>query len=371
MLAINNKELTMLEKAAHDYSRKVLFPDRETNDAYPFGPFFQTALDTAFELDFFHTLVPESLGGLGHGMTAFCVLIETVCTEDSSLGAILLTHSAAVELLLATGNLKELEAIVSQKTVGDMLMALPVFNNPSDMDRLPQAEPSNDGFHLKGGLDYLVLGGLGGQALVPARTTDTRAYSWFLVDLKQSGIRKSGPVLSLGLRSCPAVDLVFDGAKALLIGEENKGNAYFTTMADRMHTAAAAMSLGVMKGSLKEALDYAKKRDQGGRKIIDWSEMKMILGNMAIQITVSDLIVSRSSTAVDEKEKNWQAGSRAAALHVQSLACDLTTDGVQAMGGVGYMKDFGQEKRFRDAKQLQSLLGMAPIKKIRFLEHLL
>lgn len=59
---------------------------------------------------------------------------------------------------------------------------------------------------------------------------------------------------------------------------------------------------------------------------------------------------------------------QAAAIHVLSAACDLTTNGVQVLGGVGYMKDFGQEKRMRDAKQVQALLGIFPLKKLKYLE---
>ena len=63
----------------------------------------------------------------------------------------------------------------------------------------------------------------------------------------------------------------------------------------------------------------------------------------------------------------WQTRSRAAALLIQEMACEVTTDGIQVLGGAGYMKDFGQEKRFRDAKHIQALLGIAPLKKITLL----
>jgi hypothetical protein len=35
------------------------------------------------------------------------------------------------------------------------------------------------------------------------------------------------------------------------------------------------------------------------------------------------------------------------------------------------MKDFGQEKRFRDAKHIQALLGTWPVKIIRFIEDMI
>ena len=35
------------------------------------------------------------------------------------------------------------------------------------------------------------------------------------------------------------------------------------------------------------------------------------------------------------------------------------------------MKDFGQEKRFRDAGHIQALLGYLPMKKLSFIRQLL
>jgi hypothetical protein len=34
------------------------------------------------------------------------------------------------------------------------------------------------------------------------------------------------------------------------------------------------------------------------------------------------------------------------------------------------MKDYGQEKRYRDAKQVQALLGIAPLKKIAIIREM-
>jgi alkylation response protein AidB-like acyl-CoA dehydrogenase len=49
------------------------------------------------------------------------------------------------------------------------------------------------------------------------------------------------------------------------------------------------------------------------------------------------------------------------------MACDITSDGIQILVGKGYMKDYGQEKRFRDAKHAQTLLDLVPMKAIHFI----
>jgi alkylation response protein AidB-like acyl-CoA dehydrogenase len=42
-------------------------------------------------------------------------------------------------------------------------------------------------------------------------------------------------------------------------------------------------------------------------------------------------------------------------------------DGVQILGGYGYMHDYGQEKRMRDAKQVQAIFGPHAVKQMDIL----
>jgi len=80
--------------------------------------------------------------------------------------------------------------------------------------------------------------------------------------------------------------------------------------------------------------------------------------------------VAQACQAFDADPKQWGSHGLAAALHVHELACEVVTDGIQVLGGNGYMKDYGQEKRYRDARQVQALLGTAPMKKIGLIREL-
>jgi alkylation response protein AidB-like acyl-CoA dehydrogenase len=61
------------------------------------------------------------------------------------------------------------------------------------------------------------------------------------------------------------------------------------------------------------------------------------------------------------------------ALSIQELLTTAVsravTDGVQILGGYGYMREYGQEKRMRDAKQLQAVFGSSPVRSLRILER--
>lgn len=369
---LKNKELKLLDKAAKEFSRKQLFPEREKNDDYPFGPFFRGVVEKAFDLDFFHVILPEDMGGIGHGIEALCIVLDNICQEDSSLGGIIFTNAFSQEILISAGENDMLQNILSDpQKVEDFFIATPVLSNPSEIKCLPMAKKKNNKYYLSGELEYLVIGDLSGQALIPAIVEGEEHYSYFIVNMKDSNIKKSEPIFSHGLHSCPAIDISLENVEAGLVGKTSMGNEYFQKVSNKLQLAAAAMSCGIMKGSFNEAISYSKSRVQGGRKLTDWSEMQMMLSDMAIKMNVADILISRACEAVDNKEKNWDMYVQAASLHIQSSATELTTDGIQALGGVGYMKDFGQEKRFRDAGQVQCFLGMTPMKKIRFLKQII
>jgi alkylation response protein AidB-like acyl-CoA dehydrogenase len=233
------------------------------------------------------------------------------------------------------------------------------------------AAKEGNSYQLSGSADYVVMGGFAGQALIPATVQDGKGFTWFLVNLTDSTVGKSAPIMSHGLHACPAVDIELRKTPGRLVGEIGQGAACFEKPAAAMQLVAASMSCGIMKGSFNEAMGYCRQRNQGGKKLKDWSEMQMMLANMAIQMQVADMLVSRACQAMKNEEKNWTVKVQAAAIHVLSTATTLATDGIQAMGGVGYMKDFGQEKRFRDAGQIQAFLGNFPMKKIRLIKQIL
>lgn len=372
MIAGQDKELKLLDKASKEFAKKELAPTREENDKYPFGPFFEPALKKAYEIEFFHATLPESLGGIGQKMTALCVILHNICREDASMGGIIFTHAASQEIMLAAGADDLLKQTVADKPdVKDALIAFPVFNNPSEIDNTAAVVKKDNAYVLSGKVEYVVLGGIAAHALIPGKIQNQPGYSFFLINLSDSGIKKSGPIHSLGLHACPAVDLSLQNVVGVLVGAEGEGSLYFEQMADKLHAAAGTMSAGIMKGSFTEAFEYTKGRQQGGREIINWSEVRMILSGIAIAVANAEMMISRACQAIDNEEKGWQACSRAAAITIAETACQATTDGIQLLGGVGYMKDFGQEKRFRDAKHIQALLGIAPMKKIRFIEKMI
>lgn len=363
-------ELKMLGDMARDFAARELLEDREEHDKFPFGPLFESVLAKAQEVGFLAIMLPEDMGGAADAVNALCLVLDEVCRVDASLGGVIFTNALAQELMAQAGGAGLLKEVVpAEGSYAEVLTAFPSFNNPGEIRSGAKAAVRDGKYRLSGSVDYVVLGGIASRALLPAEIEGEEGFSLFLVDLGQSGVKVSDPVLSLGLHTCPAVDVSLEAAEGRLIGEKGEGGAYFEAAVDRLSVAAAAMSAGVMKGSFADALDYTRERVQGGREIVNWSEVRMLLSGMAVKGKVADMLVDQASRGVDCTEPGWGLASRAAALHVQEMATEVTTDGIQLLGGNGYMKDYGQEKRFRDAKQIQALMGLTPLRRLKYIRR--
>ena len=372
MLTTIKCELKSFEDLAHNFAAKELAANREEHDRYPFSPFFDSVVTKAYEVGLLGATLPEECGGIGQDISALCIILDHISAADASLGGIIFTNALSQEIMLAAENKGLLADIMGgAANAKAALIANPSFANPSETGTSLEAVKIKDSYMLNGAIEYVVLGGISGHALVPARIKGQEGYSFFLIDLADKGVNKSQPVFSLGLHACPAVDLNMVGVAGTLVGQEGYGAKYFDQASDRMHSAVAAMQCGIMKGSFQEALAYSQERFQGGREIINWSGLRMMLGQMAVQVKIAEMVVSEAALAVENQEQQWNLYARAAALHLSELACKLTTDGIQVLGGNGYMKDYGQEKRFRDAKHVQAFLGLAPMRKLSLIKDML
>jgi len=365
MPEFNPNDLKPFADLAQSFAAKELAGKVAEHDRYPFGEFYEDVLKKIHEVGFLNAALPAELGGAGFGISALCEILMNLSEADASPAGIIFTQAFSQKILLVA-EAQELARDIFSKAASakDGLIAFPVYANPASTDVLPVAQSNGGDYTLTGRIELLVLGNLARQAIIPARSGIGPSYSFFLVNLDDQNVEKSEPVFTLGLHACPAVDVTFSGVRARLIGKENAGHHYFEKISPEMNASAAAMNAGILRGVYNEALAYSQKREQGGRLIIQWSEVAMMLAGLSVKADVAAMCVHQSCLELEQKKGSCEPHVSAAALHVAELACDATNDGIQILGGYGYMKDYGQEKRYRDARMVQALLGPVPFKKL-------
>ncbi len=359
--------LRPLVNLASEFAKRELIEKREAHDNFPFSPFWADVVERAFDVGFFGINIPEEQGGSGLGPKALAIVLEELGRMDASLAAAIFTHAAAHEIIRAASE------DADSRDIYRALAAQPkrpvAFQPYVTLGETigPVAETEHGKTVLSGSADFLVLGGVAEFAVIAARDSEGEDFSYYLLNLKLTGVRLSKPVVSLGLHACPAVDAVLDKAEGILLGIPGKGPDYFRKIYPRMSLPAAAISLGIMKASFSEALSYAEDRYQGGRQIIDWPEVRMILSEMAAQIETGHAAIDRAAELIESASPGGEAAAATAALEVGEASVHVTADGVQILGGNGYMKDYAQEKRMRDATQARALLGMTGIRRLELI----
>ena len=360
------EELQAISDLAKNFAVKELIVQREENDHYPFGKLFTETIKNAGDVGFYGVNIPAEYGGIGMGDSALASILEKLSMADASMAGIIFTNAAAIEIIHQASQETDCGAVYKMLSAKEALpLAFSSFTGIGEME-MPVVDKKGA---ISGRINFLCLGGISRYAVLPAdKSKQGNKISYYLLDLNERGIEKSEPVYSLGLHACPGVDVFLENVPTTLIGVAGKGEKYFQAMQSHLSLGAAAISLGILKGSFMEALQYTKDRFQGGRQIIDWSEVRMILANMAIEIQAGQSCLASACSELDTEVAGWGKTARATAIHVAEMACRATVDGVQLLGGNGYMKDYGQEKRMRDAHQAQCLLGMAPVRKMDLID---
>jgi alkylation response protein AidB-like acyl-CoA dehydrogenase len=349
---------------ARDLAQKKLVEHIEEHDRYPFSGLFTEAIRDAGVVGFYGINLSSSNCGVDMNTAMVAVIVEQLARYDASLSAVVFTNAAALEIVNQAAEDSACDALLQGiASLAATPLAFPSFSSPDEID-MPLV---NGAAEISGRVSFLALGNVADYAVIPARDEVSGDFSWYLVNLADESIAKSKPLVTLGLHACPVIDISLKETKGELIGSQGMGRKYFDAMEQSMSVAAAAMSLGIMRGSLKSALEYTADRHQGGRQIIDWPQVRMMLANMGIETKIGEACLARACQEMDNDCPGWGLTARAAAIHIGEMATRSATDGVQLFGGNGYMKDYPQEKRMRDARQAQCILGMVPLKKINYI----
>lgn len=363
------EELRAFSDLARSFAKKELASHLHGHE-YPYSLDVKGIIETAKEAGLFGINLPLEWGGVGLDVRALAGIVQEISAIDAGMAGMLFTHAAALEIIAAAADsdkencLSVYEAVTGTDSIP---LAFQSCSSPAETDF-----PEVSGKHLLNGrLPFLVLGAAARYAVAAGARQKEKGFSYYLIDLSHDGAAMSDPILTLGLQACQAVDVTLSDVPGLLIGEQGSGEVCFEKMQLRMSLAAAAISLGIMEGCFKEALAYTGQRWQGGRNIVEWSAVRMKLAEMAIAVDVGRSCLKGISSVCDAAPPDENASAAAAAIHMSELACSMTSEGVQVLGGNGYMKDYGQEKRMRDARQAGSLLGMSGLKKMSYIERII
>ncbi len=112
---------------------------------------------------------------------------------------------------------------------------------------------------------------------------------------------------------------------------------------------AAATVLGVGRAAYEYALDYAKKRVQGGKPIVEHQAVALMLGRMAMLIDAARLQIWKAAWLADNHHSDARVHGLLAKVNASEAAFETCKLAAEVLGGAGIMHEHPVEKYLRDA----------------------
>jgi alkylation response protein AidB-like acyl-CoA dehydrogenase len=150
----------------------------------------------------------------------------------------------------------------------------------------------------------------------------------------------------LGLEAAPTYIVDFDGA-----GEALSSGPQLERAILGAKLLVGAIAVGSARAGLEYASQYAIERQAFGKPIGAFQGVSFKIADMAIAVDAARLAVWRAAWKLDRGDATL-ADVAEANGHALSAAILCGDDGVQILGGHGYIRDHPVEKWFRDAVTL-------------------
>jgi acyl-CoA dehydrogenase len=210
----------------------------------------------------------------------------------------------------------------------------------------------------------------------------SRGHAAFVVPMSEAkGISQGTKVSKHGLRASHTADVFLDdcrvpagnvlGGKEKLderiarVREGKKGNSQAAMQTfESSRPTVGAQALGIARAAYEYALEYAKEREQFGRKIIENQAVAFTLARMKMEIDAARLLVWRASWMGRSGVKFENAEGSMSKLKSGEVAVWVTERAIQILGGNGYTREFPVERWHRDAKIYDIFEGTAEIQQL-------
>jgi acyl-CoA dehydrogenase len=246
-------------------------------------------------------------------------------------------------------------------------------------------DEAKDEWVINGQKAWATNGGISDVHVVIAsvdRELGARGHAAFLVPMSEAkGISQGTKVSKHGLRASHTADVFLDDCRVpagYVLGGKDKLDERLARVREgkRSQSQAAmqtfeasrptvgAQALGIARAAYEYALDYAKEREQFGRKIIENQSIAFTLARMKLEIDAARLLVWRASWMGRAGHRFENAEGSMSKLKAGEVAVWVTERAIQILGGNGYTREFPVERWHRDAKIYDIFEGTAEIQQL-------
>jgi acyl-CoA dehydrogenase len=324
--------------------------------------------------------VPKEFGGAREQVQArdLCVVREELARGSALADAMFAMQALGSYPITLFGTEEQKQRYLPPVAEGTRIAAFALTEPEagSDISGLQtQAARRGKEYWLTGTKRFISNAGIADSYVVFASTAPEKkgkGISGFIVDASTPGliVKERTQVIS----PHPIGVIAFEEcviSENSLLGNEGDGLKIALGTLDVLRCTVAAAALGFAQRAMEEAVDYARKRRQFDRPLMDFQGTQFKLADMATDLEAARLLVYQAACAHDSGGADAKLKSSMAKLFATEAAQRIVDQALQLHGGMGVVVGSMVERLYRDVRALRIYEGTSEIQKIVIARELL
>ena len=314
--------------------------------------------------------VPASAGGQHKKLDvrSLCIIRETLARHNALADFAFAMQGLGSGPISLFGDEAQQAVYLNAVATGDKIAAFSLSEPEAGSDVAAMscsARADGDQWVLNGTKTWISNAGIADFYTVFARTDDTggaKGISCFVVEAGTPGFEVTERIDLVAPH--PLGTLTFSDCripKAHLVGEEGRGFGIAMATLDVFRSTVAAAALGMARRALDETLDYTAERNIFGGKLGDLQLVQAKIGEMALGVDSSALLVYRAAWTKDCAAERVTREAAMAKYHATETAQQVIDAAVQLHGGKGVTKGYIVEALYRDIRALRIYEGASEV----------
>jgi alkylation response protein AidB-like acyl-CoA dehydrogenase len=316
-------------------------------------------LEQAHGLGLSALAVPEALGGVGSERSSVtqAIIAEELSRGDMGLALAILSPVAVAQAIVEWGTGAQQQELLPL-FLGDhfapaalaLLEPRPLFD-PTSPRTGAVRDAKNGGWALWGEKSLVPLASRAQLFLVAAEVKGV-GVRLFVVNRDTPGLSVV-PEPSMGVRGAGLGHLKLEGARVsddALLGGPGADNPFdIGVLVDRARIAWGALAVGTAQSVLDYVIPYVNARQAFGEPISNRQSVAFLVADIAIEVEGMRLLVLRAASLA-ERGKSTARAATLARQQCASKGMKIGSDGVQLLGGHGFIKEHPVERWYRNLR---------------------
>jgi alkylation response protein AidB-like acyl-CoA dehydrogenase len=313
----------------------------------------------------------EEHGGTGTGTLMQQMAVEELAKASASVALILMIQELGSLPITLFGSDELKQRFLPRCASGEWSPAFALSeaeagSNAAAMRTTGRLE--GDEWVINGAKNWITNAGVADFYVVFAITDrEAKRVTAFVVEKDRPGFSIGGYEHKMGIKGSPTGSPVLEDVRVPrenVIGEVGRGMRVALATLERTRLGAAAQAVGIAQGATDYATAYAKERIAFGKPLMDLQAIQFKLADMETRTAAARELLYKACAMIDRGDPQRAKYSSMAKLFASDTAMAVTVEGVQVLGGYGYVTEYPMERMMRDAKITQIYEGTNEIQRV-------